>query len=327
MQPPSTPPIGADSCLRMLKEKMAKETGVAPEHAGNRVMEGGPVMDIGASTEQGQGTLHPLSWPAYNSMLNYYNERMETQGIEASDTQIAKLTELLYAKRKVPLRFGELQVRLAARLISARVAYAEQHGVGLATVTTQDLEESPEGVQHWLDQVDPSVRGDATENVVRVADAKETAMRISSVLDDREEWLCANGLDSGTVMDMEQRDEFLTWSVDKFLDDPGNWVPDESYLDCLSRFIREQERRVGSTEIWELLSHTGRASPEDLRIAFKDHKESGSAAERASTPTVSPPRPSARKPRPSSSKRRKLTGNDYGSPMSPRPSSRQRPNR
>ena len=116
-------------------------------------------------------------------------------------------------------------------------------------------------------------------------------MRISSVLNDREEWLCASGLDCATVMDMVQRDEFLRWSVNKYLDVPGNCVPDESYHDSLSRFCREQERRVGSTEIWELLSHTGRATPEDVRNAFKDLKECGTAAERAATPTVSPPRP------------------------------------
>ena len=286
-------------------------------------------MDTVASTKHGQGTLHPLSWRSYNAILEYYDERMETPGIDASDTQLAKLTELFYAKRKLPLRFADLQCRLAARLIPARVAYAEQHGVGLALVTLEDLEESPEGVQHWLDQGNPSGGAYANENVVVVADAEETAMRISSVLNEREEWLCASGLDSATVMDMVQRDEFLRWSVNKYLDVPGNCVPDESYHDSLSRFCREQERRVGSTEIWELLSHTGRATPEDVRIAFKDLKESGTAAERAATPTVSPPRPwpkkkphpkplpSSRKPRPKPRPppRPKQTGNDYGSPM------------
>ena len=145
--------------MRLRKEIKAKKTGVAPEHAGNRGMEGGPVMDTVASTEHGQGTLHPLSWRSYKAILEYYDERMETPGIDASDTQLAKLTELLYAKRKLPLRFADLQRRLAARLIPARVAYAEQHGVALALVTLEDLEESPEGVQHWLDQGNPSGGG------------------------------------------------------------------------------------------------------------------------------------------------------------------------
>ena len=282
--PPYPPPLhrlnqGVEAWLR--KRIKAKKTSVAPEHAGNRGMEVGPVKDTVASTKHGQGTLHPLTWPSYGAIVKFYDERMETPGIDASDAQLAKLSELLYIKRKRPVRFEELQCRLAARLIPARVAYAEQHGVALALVTLEDLEESPEGVQHWLDQGIPSGGAYANENVVVVADAEETAMRISSVLNEREEWLCASGLDSATVMDMVQRDEFLRWSVKKYLDVPGNCVPDESYRDSLLRFCREQERRVGSTQIWQVLSHTGQATPEDVRNAFKE----------CGTPTVSPPRP------------------------------------
>ena len=115
----------------------------------------------------------------------------------------------------------------------------------------------------------------------------------------------------------------------KYLGVPGNCVPDESYHDSLLRFCREQERRVGSTEIWEVLSHTGRATPEDARNAFKDLKERGTVAERAATPTVSPPRPWPKKmshpkplassckapPKSQLSPRRMQRGNDYGSPM------------
>ena len=57
--------------MRMRKEIKAKKTGVAPKHAGNRGMEGGPVMDTVASTKHGQGTLHPLSWRSYNAILEY----------------------------------------------------------------------------------------------------------------------------------------------------------------------------------------------------------------------------------------------------------------
>ena len=129
-------------------------------------------------------------------------------------------------------------------------------------------------------------------------------MRISSVLNEREEWLCANGLESDTVMDMVQRDEFFKWSVNKFLRHQGNSVVYESYRDSLLRFCREQERRVGSTEIWEVLSHTGRATPVDVQNAFKA-RTLGS-------------RPWPKKmPHPKSqpSPRRMQRGNDYGSPM------------
>ena len=106
-------------------------------------------------------------------------------------------------------------------------------------------------------------------------------MKISKLLNEREEWLCEKGLDSDTVMDMVQREEFLTWSVNKYLLLPGKSVPDESYDESLLRFWREQERRVGSTEIWEALSHTRLLKPQDVRNAFKGH----------GTPTNSPPRP------------------------------------
>ena len=280
----------------MRKEKMAKKTGVAPEHAGNRGMEGGPVMDTVASTDQGQGTLHPLSWPAYNSILKYFNKRMGTQGVEALDTHIAKLTELLYAKRKVPVRFAELQLKFNARLIEARQAYAEQNCLGLANVTTQVLEESEEGVQHWLNQVKPSPSDNATEHVIRVLDPEDSAMRISSVLYDRDEWLSARGLDCAIVMDRKQRCEFLAWSIGKFAEDRSKRIPEDS--DRCTRipevFVQEQERRLGAYEIWELLAYNGLPSVDAVGLAFKDNKETETAAKRAAT-TTSPPRPSASK--------------------------------
>ena len=133
-------------------------------------------------------------------------------------------------------------------------------------------------------------------------------MRIYSVLKDREDWLRANGLDSATEMDWKQRDEFLKWSMEKFFNEPGERDRDEANrnngkatnqinLDRRSRFNREQQRRAGCSEIWELLSYRGRASDVYLRNAFQDPKECGSASERASTPTHSTARPPASKRR------------------------------
>ena len=112
-------------------------------------------------------------------------------------------------------------------------------------------------------------------------DAKECAKRISGILNEREEWLSESGLDSDTAMDIVQREEFLGWSVNRFLQQPGQAVPDEPYSQTLGRFFREQERRVGSTEIWEALCHTRLVKPEDVATAFR----------RVVPPTNSPTRP------------------------------------
>ena len=261
--------------LKKRTKSKAKKTSVAPEHAENRGMQEGPVKDTVAF-------LHPHTLRTYAVLLQYYEERMDTPGIDASDTQLAKLQELLFVKRKLPVRFQDLQCRLAARLIPARMAYATHNSVPLARVTLEDLEESPEGVQHWLEQADPSrdtFEGGQPFEVEM--DPKESAMRISEILNEREEWLCESGLDTATVMDIVQREEFLGWAVNRFLLQPGKSVPDESYRESLCRFFREQERRVGSTEIWEALSHTRLLKPQDVRNAFKGH----------GTPTDSPPRP------------------------------------
>ena len=82
-------------------------------------------------------------------------------------------------------------------------------------------------------------------------------------------------------MDIVQREEFLGWSVNRFLQQPGQAVPDEPYSQTLGRFFREQERRVGSTEIWEALCHTRLVKPQDVATAFR----------RVVPPTNSPPRP------------------------------------
>ena len=82
--------------------------------------------------------------------------------------------------------------------------------------------------------------------------------------------MCESGLDSATEMDMVQREEFLAWAVNKFLLLPGKSVPDESYDESLLRFWREQERRVGSFEMFEALSYTRLLEPQDVRNAFKE---------------------------------------------------------
>ena len=235
--------------------------------------------------------MNPHALATYAVLRKYYEDRMDTPGIHASDTQLAKLQDLLFVKRKLPVRFEELQCRLAARLIPARMAYARHKRVPFASVTVADLEESPEGVWRWLVEGDPSKDAfDGPQPFKVEHHPKKCVMKISKLLNEREEWLCEKGLDSDTEMDMVQREEFVTWSVNKYLLLPGKSVPDEPYDESLMRFWREQERRVGSTEMWEALSYTRLVEPQDVRNAFK-----APATKRRVCITARPkPRPSRR---------------------------------
>ena len=80
----------------MAKQRMAKLTGVAPEQAEKRGVEGGAVDDADAAKEQ--GPQHALSWRVCDTILKYFNERLDTQGVEETDGQIKKLGRLLYSR-------------------------------------------------------------------------------------------------------------------------------------------------------------------------------------------------------------------------------------
>ena len=81
--------------------------------------------------------------------------------------------------------------------------------------------------------------------------------------------------------------------MDKFMAEPGEQARDEANRQKgktdeevkqarRGRFNLEKQRRAGCSQIWELLSYTGRVTEEFLREAFKHVKdESGSASERA----------------------------------------------
>ena len=97
-------------------------------------------------------------------------------------------------KRNSPLRFEELQCRLTALLVPAQQAYATHNKVAFGRVTLEDLEESPEGLEHWLHEANPSrdtFEGGQPFEVVM--DAKACAKRISGILNEREEWLSKVG--------------------------------------------------------------------------------------------------------------------------------------
>ena len=80
--------------------------------------------------------------------------------------------------------------------------------------------------------------------------------------------------------------------MDKFMAEPGEQARDEANRQKgkneskikaarRTRFNLEKQRRAGSSQIWELLSYTGRVSEEYLRDALRNVEQSGSAHERA----------------------------------------------
>ena len=59
-----------------------------------------------------------------------------------------------------------------------------------------------------MNYTDASAIDDASELVVSVVSPQESVIRISSVLQEREEWLRAQGLETSTEMDWDQRGKF-----------------------------------------------------------------------------------------------------------------------
>ena len=130
-----------------------------------------------------------------------------------------------------------------------------------------------------MNYTDASAIDDASELVV-------------SVVSELVEWLRAQGLETSTEMDWDQRGQFIKWCMDKFMAEPGEQARDEANRQKgkneskikaarRTRFNLEKQRRAGSSQIWELLSYTGRVSEEYLRDALRNVEQSGSAYERA----------------------------------------------
>ena len=81
-------------------------------------------------------------------MLKYFNDRMATEGVEETDGQLAKLGKLLFSKRNVSFQTDQWDdTKLAARIISARRAYAGINDIPITKVTKRILQDSTEGLQ------------------------------------------------------------------------------------------------------------------------------------------------------------------------------------
>ena len=87
----------------------AQLVGFAPERAAKRRKRRQAGGEAGAASGEkpeapaasGQGPRRVLTYGVYETMLKYFNDRLDTEGVQETDGQLAKLGKLLFAKRKV----------------------------------------------------------------------------------------------------------------------------------------------------------------------------------------------------------------------------------
>ena len=232
------------------------------------------------------------SYELYDSIVEYFNNRADQDDIAAADAQLEKLAKLLFAKRKIPFLSDQMvDTQLAAKVIEARRTYADMHDVAMGTVTKRTLEESKEGLTNWLKLGEGLVGDDASELVVSRVSKQECATRIHGVLRDREKWLTAEGLPVDHQMTYPERGRFLDWILKEFQKTPieadliakahhARMTTSKIKKASRSRFNLEKQRRAGSSQVWELLSFTGKCTPEFLTLALEKEPQPDSAPER-----------------------------------------------
>ena len=105
-----------------------------------------------------------------------------------------------------------------------------------------------------------------------VVSQEYVAHQVKAVIERREEWLWEHHLALETVMNEEQKDAFLLECKDEYHNDEdqkrrqaadredGKNVRDGKK----QRWSREQQRRAGSTQMWTLLSFSGKWGPSFL---------------------------------------------------------------
>ncbi len=132
------------------------------------------------------------------------------------------------------------------------------------------------------------------EYVEAVASREEMIRRFQEVIALREVWLWTKGLPMDFQMRELERLEFLTWAKDLYHAEPyqrerqaadlaeGGKKMKRSRMH--SRWSREQQRRLGSTQMWTLVSFSGNFEPSFLKRAqtYKPQEvTSGGAAQPA----------------------------------------------
>ena len=115
-------------------------------------------------------------------------------------------------------------------------------------------------------------------------------MRIHRVLMDRQQWLQSQMLPLDHLMSWEERGAFLKWIMEQFEKDPieapliararaEGRSQRQIKIVVRSHWSLEKQRRAGSSQVWELLSFTGKVTPDFLAEALEP-KPNNSAPER-----------------------------------------------
>ena len=237
------------------------------------------------------GPRNAFCYKVYKCLLEYFNKRLNQEGISSTDPQLEMLSRLFFAQSQVSFTTDKkMSTAHAASLLVARRLYADMHDVDIAKVTRRTLEVSEEGLNHWLRMGDGPTRDDAAEHVVSMVSAQECATRISRVLSDRWEWLNEQGYPVDYNMSYRDRGEYLKWIMKKFEESPieaeliaearrKHKSPGQIKQMVCTHWSLEKQRRAGSSQVWELLSFTGDADPEFLNQALQP-QENNSAHER-----------------------------------------------
>ena len=110
---------------------------------------------------------------------------------------------------------------------------------------------------------------------------EDTALRMQDAIARREQWLWDKCLPLDTLMNDEQRKDFLTELKKEYADTPLQRTLHADDLDKKRqggerrRWCRELQRRCGSKQLWELVSFSGCWDPSFLEGALS---KAGSAA-------------------------------------------------
>ena len=193
-----------------------------------------------SAVASGPETRTSRSFGAFHAIKRYFEERMDTEGVDDTDGQLALLAKLLFTKRQVYFMTDELrETQVAVRILGARRAYADHHDLPMPQVTKRTLQESADGLDFWMNQEFDEPYVDASELVVPVVSDYEVLKRIYDVLREREIWLEEQGLDVKTVMDYEQGGRFLTWAQERFAQ-----MEDEKFRDDANRYSGKSEYQV-----------------------------------------------------------------------------------
>ena len=201
----------------------------------------------------------------------------------AEPGQVAiRMSQCLYRKMHVDLESSAEEPLAERNLVVARRLYSEWYGYKLGRVTKRTLQDDWRGLTWWLNQArkQHSVRvqtdGEELQATAAMEPGAETVAAIFKVLTQRKQYLDAKGLPEDAVLTEVQKQEVMKRLKQEFALHPLELELDdanrkEGYSETQvrgmrrSRFCRDQQRRVGSRQMFLCLMFTGRCRVPDLR--------------------------------------------------------------